>query len=399
MVFLLKLFIGKIYTLAKNINLALVLPILIFFINSCSLQKYIDKGDFQKTIEKGLKRIERKPNDVYTAQLVVEAFNELNRADLEEINKLNQLENPEKWESQYYAYLRIQNRQKKLQDYEVFNSMIAFNNVETNMREVQQKAADYHYQNALKYMQTGEKEDFQKAFAELQKTVEIFPSYQDTYSLMGEAKQKGMYQVLVTVSNPQNLALSPEILAAINIQNPKYIKETWFEYHTVYSPETYYDYAVNIAVTGFWVSKNQEKKTTYKEEKEIEEGEEMVKDKNGKPVLGPNGKPLTKKIVKTYSAQITQTTRTKESWIAAEISFTDNFTQNTFKRENLVGKYVWENISATYKGSDKALTNSTKAKVKTKLQNFPPYANMLQFAAQNLSKRAQSEIKSTQFTN
>src|SRR5690606_16572029 len=200
---------------------------------------------------------------------------------------------------------------------------------------------------------------------ELQKTVEIFPSYQDTYSLMGEAKQKGMYQVLVTVSNPQNLALSPDILAAINIQNPKNIQETWLEYHTVYSPEIYFDYAVNIAVTGFFVGKNQEKKSTFKEEKEIEEGEEIVKDKNGKPVLGPNGKPLTKKIVKTHTAQITQITRTKESWIAAEISFTDNFTQNTFKRENLVGKHVWENISATYKGSDKALTNSTKAKVKT----------------------------------
>lgn len=336
-------------------------------------------------MHRAVKKLQKQPNHFQSAEVLKEAFHQINQKSLDDIEVYKNLNTAESWENVYYKYNEIIGKQKQIKNLDLLNPVVQFTDYSNELNHAQQRAAELYFQRGLDIFESAQsKSDYQAAHLNFNRVNSISPNFNNVTQLIAESKTKGTYLVLITVENPKNLALPEEFLASLTAINQSRLNDDWMIFKTTYQPGDAFDFSANLIIEGFFVGPDNLNTKKYNEEKEVIVSYKIAKDPKGNIIKDEKGHVIKTPVYETRKASVVESIRTKESYVKAKLQLIDNFTLNTFKEINVIGTYKFESSTATVKGSTEALSKQTLSLTKQKLRPYPSYKTMLLEAGNDL---------------
>jgi len=366
-------------------------------LSSCSAKKALEAGNYDLAIIRAVSKLKNQPNHYASIETLKAAYKQGTNAELQDAKKLEEINTAEGWEKALNVYQEIIRKQKLISNLQSLQEILAFEDFNGKAEIASNNAAKLYYirgEETLEDAQT--KADFQKAYEYFSKTNRYNSNYKEVKSLMDSTRNEGIYFVLISIDNPNNLALPEEFSAMLTDFKPEQLNKTWVLFYKDYEIGKTYDYNANFTLEAFAVGSNKSKTEKYTESKDIITSYKIEKDAKGNVKKDAKGQPIKTPVYTTKKAEIIKTIRSKEAFIKGSLSLIDNFNMNTFNTINVSGIYKFESETATYKGESVALSNQTKKLIKQKLQSFPSYKTMVMEAGENLRSNLFFQLKRNQ---
>jgi hypothetical protein len=343
---------------------------LVFFavaLISCkTASKAYDKGDYKDAVELAIKKLQKDPNDGETKALLQSAYLAATRASESRIRTLSNSSNGG-YEAIYNEYRQLQSLYESVQSYPSLASLVRATNYSSYVKTYGQKVADGYYEQGMEAMNRGDKSSYRTAYRAFRSSVR-FADNLETRLKMDEAYQAALIHIVVLPMNNnfggfQHSAsyvlrnFSDELL-----RNLRYsVNNEFVQLHTEWdarSKNIIPDQLLRLDLGRFDFGRPYDKNETRTVSKEV-----VVKETVYKP----------DSVVKQYAkvtAQITTTKRTIISGGEVFISFMDPDGRIIWN-DRLIGEHRWQTAFATYRGDDRALSESDKASLNKNTDNAP----------------------------
>ena len=366
-----------------------------------SPSKLIEKGNYDKAIEKSVKKLLKGNAKTDDKEMLDKAYKLANDQDNNSIKLLKAEGKPENWEKIYYTYTRLDNRQnkvKKVIPYYIKGKTITYEQVDyTNfIIEAKTNAADYFYAHGNQLMQQGQKELYRQAYHEFTKAKKYRESaYPDITHLIEEARELGITRALVDVSNTTRVDFPGDFydkLLALNVGN---INSTWVEYSFGRTDRTtQYDYYITIDLQNALVSPETYNTRETVRSKKIKDGFEYVLDERGNVRKDSLGNDIKVQKYKTIHCTLIERQQLKEVSLEATISFVSMQPKKTLKRESVSGTSIFKHQSATANGDRNALLTEDLILLRNEPLPFPDDMLMFYDCLEPLKQGIENVLKS-----
>lgn len=339
----------------------------IFIISGCSSTKNLfSKGNYDKVIDKSVKKLVKKPDSEKDAVNLDKAYRLANERDLERINYLKLEGNPDTWDEVYRRYAILSARQSKVKrvlPLKIGGKTIDYEYVDYNaeMADAKAKAADYYYDHGKKLMDNNTKESYRQAYQELTRAKDYKGgSYQDIDALISEARYKGISRVLVNTINRTHLNLPEDFMENLLSFNTNGLNSQWVEYHLrPLDRNIEYDYIIDVIIQIIDVSPEMFDTKEYMEKKTVEDGFEYVLDKNGNVMKDSLGNDIKVKKYKDLSCTVIERFQEKSVSIKGEIEILSTEPRRLISKEPVGASTFFEHKSARAVGDIEALKPET----------------------------------------
>jgi len=388
-------------------NFLLISLVAIFLVNCKSTRKLTEIGNYDEAIKKSINKLagkkKKKAETVATLEL---AFEKANSRDINEINTLKAANLPKNWERIFDLATAIQNRQTSVEpllplvDDRGKKASFKFLKINTLVQESKNKATNYLYdqgQQLLTKARRGDKTAARSAYENLDRIARYVSSYKDRLSLMSEARSLGVSHILFRMENKGFALLSRDFERAILEMDVQDMNELWREFHTRENRDIQYDYEIVMRLDDIDVSPESIREREFREEKEIEEGEKILRDQNGNVVKDSLGNVVKVPDVKIVSANIIEVYQSKSAIVGGSLYFFDKIRNELLDNQPIAAEVLFENYAATYQGDRRALSNESKNIIGNEPLPFPPDAAMLLDAADILKPIIKEKISETRF--
>lgn len=352
-----------------------------------SSEKYLQKGQYEKAIDKSVKKLRKDPGNDKELFVLKEAYGKARSFDRDRVDFLEKEGREENYVEIYDLYIRMDNRQDKIKT--LPSSVLqefTLVNYDDKLIASKEQAAEASYALGLDYLSKGGKEDARRAYREFQTVKSIYSNYKEVDAKLSQARYEGTNQVLFVIENNSESILPSrfdEELRKIALSD---LNDTWIQYSVYEDEELYYDYFVILNIRDIIVSPEQITKEKYTDSKEIQDGTKYVLDENGNVKKDSLGNDIREPNFITVEAEITETRQYKEGIVGGLIEYINVDTDQLEKRENISVTAFFEHFSSSFNGDRRALSKESQERIEVNQLTFPSNESLLMDAAELLKE-------------
>ncbi|MFV1883643.1 MAG: hypothetical protein ACMZ7B_04095 [Balneola sp.] len=374
-------------------NLCILILSTTLFVGCASSEKLLQRGQYDKAIEKSVKKLRKKPGNDKELYVLKEAYTKANGFDFDQISFLEKEGRAENYLEIYNLYQRLDRRQDRVKTLpsQLLNQFEMVNYDEELIASKEQ-AAEVSYQNGIEFLERGDRESARMAYYEFDRVRSLYNSYKDVDTKIQEARFLGTNQVLYVIENNSEVLLPErfdEELRKIALTD---LNSQWIQYSVYEDEDIEYDYFIVLDIKDIAVSAERIDRETYRESVEVQDGMKYVLDERGNVKKDSLGNDIREPNMIIVSAEVTETRQWKEGTVAGSIDYVDLRSDQLVKTENIAVTTLFEHFSGTYSGDERALSEESKKKISSNMVEFPPTELMLLDAADLLKEKSKDII-------
>jgi hypothetical protein len=362
----------------------LPLAIALIVTGCSSSSKLIEKGDYDKAIDKSVKKLIKDPSSQEDAVTLDKAYRLANERDINRIELLKSENRPENWEPIYHTYIRLNNRQenvKKVLPLHIGSRQINYQmkDYSSDIAESKANAARYFYDNGNRLMEMGLKDSYRDAYYNFLKAKQYGGStFPDIEKRIDDARYFGTSRVLIEVVNNSYIKLPQEFYDNILLIDNRQLDSDWVEYYISQGGrDTEYDYVINLVIKSIEVTPEQYDRHEYVKEKTIQDGFDYVLDRRGNVKKDSLGNDIKVPRYVDLRCRVVERRQYKSAHVEGEVEYVSLNPERILKREPVGASSVFEHVSARAKGDLRALDEATRQLIKTNPLPFPDDMSMI----------------------
>ncbi len=363
------------------------------FLSSCgSVNKKLQRGDYDGVINKSVKRLIKDPTDEEDIKTLDKSYKLANERDLERIKFLKTEDNPNNYDEIFQRYETLKARQalvRKVLPLNLNGRSINYDYVDydADLVAAKKKAAAFYYANGQKLMNNGDKASYREAYYELVRAQQYSgDSYPNLNQMILDAHYKGLSRVIVEVQSSDRIMIAPEFRDELLTFNTQGLNSEWVEYHFRHlNDDIQYDYAVVINLLDIIVTPEDTKETDKVYKKEVENGFDYALDAKGNVMRDTAGNDIKIPRYKTLQCTLIETHQHKSVNIRGQVEITQLQPEaRLLVKEPIGAENVFDHTSARAVGDQEALDADALQKIKNEAVPFPTDAAMILNTAETL---------------
>lgn len=349
-------------------------------LSSCTVgQKAVYNADYDLAIAQLKRKLDNKKVKDKHILLFEEAYAEALERDLKHIERLKLEGNPAHHREVLNLYTSIDKRQNMMKPYlplyinsEGRYAQVDHIEVNSEIAEYKNKAADYLYVKAQSTMARGQKKDARAAYNMYSDLLSIYPNYKDVSQKRSKAKTAGTDYVKFNTEIGRGLMLPPTLEWDIKQFSTQHLNRKWTVFHNNPKSNIDYDYEVILDIDQIIASPELVNTKTYRDEKRVKDGYEYAKDpKTGATLVNADGDKIKVDKYITVYADIVETIVRKEAQLRGRVNFIDLDSRRRLGSKAVNSAAVFENVVARANGDLRALSAESKRKIKNPVIPFP----------------------------
>lgn len=361
---------------------------IVLLLACASSEKYLQKGQYEKAIDKSVKKLRKDPGNEKELYVLKEAYGKAQDFDKDRVDFLEKEGREENYVEIYDMYVRLDRRQDKIKT--LPSSVLrefTLVNYDDRLIASKEQAAEASYSLGVDYLERGGKENARRAYREFETTKSIYSNYKDVDARLSQARYEGTNQVLFVIENNSESVLPTRFDQELRKIGLADLNDTWIQYSVYEDEEIEYDYFVVLNIQDIIVSPEQITKEKYTDSKEIQDGTKYVLDENGNVKKDSLGNDIREPNFITVEAEVTETRQYKEGIVGGTIEYINIDTDQLVKREDISVTAFFEHFSANYSGDRRALSKESKERVEVNQLAFPSNESLLMDAAELLKEK------------
>ena len=370
------------------------LLIISFFLISCnSSQKMLERGQYDRAIDRATEKLMKKPNNSKELGVLKEAYELANMFDKERI-EFQELEGREEsWVEIYELYEQLNWRQNKVRRLpSQIRNEFTFYNYDSEIVESKMAAAEVSYKRGIDFLGQGDKMSARQAYNEFERAAQIYPGFEDVDQKLYESHQLGMNHALYFIENNSGMVLPEFFDVEMKKTTLKDLNTHWLNFDTYENENTEYDYFLVLNVTEIAYSPETVERRIYSESKEIQDGLRYELDENGNVKKDSTGNDIQVPNMVTVTAEITESEQKKTAFVAGSIDIYDLRSDQLIRTESASVEAVFQHRYGEFTGNRKALTEETEEIIGGRAVPFPGNEQMLMDATELLKNRSKTVI-------
>ncbi len=374
----------------------LLFTIVLIFASCASSSKLLEKGDYDASIDKSIKKLMRSPDNTKEIKVLKKSYQLANEGDLDKIEKLKLTGQPDIWRDVYKSYTRLADRQqrvRRLPDEVLDKINFKKHNYTSSQTAALKKAVAYNYEHAKVLLQTGNKQDAREAYRQLQFISNKMPYYKDVNKLMEKALAFGTNYVLFRMENQSETVLPKNYEEQILKISLSSLNERWLTFDTYPEEGVNYDFDIDLLLKEINVSPDLIQQEKITDTKEVEDGWEYVLDANGNVKKDSLGNDIKKTKYTTIKAYVTQSHMNKKAQVKGTLDYYDNRTGQLIKTFPISTEFVFDYYYATFEGEKEALSKESMELIKNRPVPFPTNPEIIFDTSDELKKIALHRIR------
>ncbi|WCO00475.1 hypothetical protein [Psychroserpens ponticola] len=384
----------------------LLTTVLLLVLTSCSGRKQIEKaithGNYDLAINDALRKLENNKDKKRKQDYIVmleDAYYKVLEEDLQDLEHLKKDGNPEQFKTIYEIYLDLDERQnaiKRVLPLKINGKTLnlKFNNYTSEIVDYRYKTSDYLIEEGIALLDSEDKYNARKAYDIFSYIEQINPNFEDTRSLITEAHQKGTDYIMVSIEN-QTYQFIPQQLEVDLLNFSTYdLNKFWTEYHIDADQNINYDYIMQLQLKQINISPEQVNRSEELKQKNIVDGWEFKKDRQGNFVTDSLGNKIKIDKIINAKARYTIVNQLKSTHVLADVVFTDLRSNQTLDVFPIDSEFIFEHSYATFRGDERALNRSELELTKRNPLYFPTDAQMVYDTGEDLKSRLKDVINS-----
>jgi hypothetical protein len=332
----------------------------LFYLGACkTATKAYDKGDYNNAIELAIKKLQKDPSDGETKALLQNAYRFAVDEHQDKIRILSNSTDDSRFEKIYAEYNYLQSLYVKLRQFPAL-SFVKATDYSSYVETYKGKAADVHYQKGLALMEGGEKDDYRRAYISFKNALRYRSGDTEIRKKMEEAYDLAVVNIIVQPINEYyggggyNYTSSyliknfeNDIIRGLRSQtNNEFLK--FYSEWDARSKDVVPDELLDMRLGRMEIGRPYDQTQTRTVSKDV-----VIKEIVYKP----------DSVVKQYGkvqAQITTTRRTLVS--TGDLHVTSRNNKGLVLWTDIFrGEHTWEVEFATFRGDERALSESDKA--------------------------------------
>ncbi|WP_340106803.1 hypothetical protein [Rhodohalobacter sp. 8-1] len=370
--------------------------IVLFLVSCTSSQKMLERGQYERAIDKAAEKLQKKPGDTEELAVLKEAYELANMFDLERIEYLELEENDQNWIEISELYEQLNRRQNKIRRLPTrVRNQFTFVSYDQAIVNSKSAAADVSYRRGMEYMDRGNKESYRLAWTEFVRAAELYPGYRDVNLKIEEARMLGINHTLFVVEN-QSGVIVPEYfeteLSKIALRD---LNSRWLSFDTFENENIAYDHLIVLNISDISFSPESVERQIIRETKEIQDGMKYAYDDDGNVRKDSLGNDIRVPNMINVSAEVTDVVQQKSAYIGGSLDIFELEADQLLRTENLSVEWVFENRYGTVSGDERALSEESKDIVGGREMPFPSNEQMVMDSADLLKDRAKAIISNS----
>ncbi len=381
--------------MVTKLNRTFLLLILAIAIGSCaSSEKMLQRGQYDRAIERSSDRLMKKPNNEKELRVLKEAFELANLFDRERIEFLELEGREESWIEIYLLYEQMNDRQNLVRRLpsQIRNQFEYFNYNEQIIAS-KAAAAEVSYQRGLDFLAQGGRDNARRAFVEFERAHGIYPGYEDVLRYLELAEMQGRTHALFAIENNSGMVIPEFFDAEMRKVALARLNTRWIHFDTWENQNIDYDYFLVLNITEIAFSPETINNNSYSVSQEIQDGMRYELDTNGNVKKDSLGNDIRVPNMVTVSAEITESVQRKAALVAGSLDFYDTHTDQLIRTDNLSVEALFEHKYGRYSGDQRALTPEVQGIVSGERAPFPSNEAMMMDATELLKDRSEAIIR------
>ncbi len=374
--------------------------IYLFFIailSSCGAKQDLIHGRYDVAIEKSVRKIRKNPNKIKYLDILEQAFNQAQQQDLNKINYLKREGTPENWDAIFQSYSNIKRRQDLVKTVPNLPANISFVNVDEDLIKAKQNAAEYYYSHAQKLMQQGGRQNARNAYLELQKTKNYYTNFKDVDQLISKARFQGTTFIYFKMENNSNMIMPKNFESEILKFTPSGLDDQWTVFHSNAQSDINYNFIIAFKLNQIDVSPEKMFESQYVDKDTIEDGLRYVYDSRGNVKKDTAGNDIKVKAYKAIMCNVIENKQSKVARIGGVLEIYSNETKQLLKSDPVITDAVFEHFSAVAQGDLRALSATSRKKIKSQPLPFPSNADLIMMGTNNIKGIVSNIINSNKY--
>jgi hypothetical protein len=353
--------------MTKLYSLAIVASLLLLY--SCkSASKSYQKGDYTDAIERGVKKLQKEPNDYETKDLVQKSYTYTVNEHEDQIRILSNSKNDNRFDRIYQEYVALQNLYQTIHQYPEAARVIKAKDYSEAVETYRDKAAEAHIEKADRWMQEGTKEAYREAYREYATATSYRPDDFELKKHRDSAYDKAVVKVILNPiqnfggynygSSYQLQNFQRNVVRTLsNNMNNDFVK--FYSENEARTNDIIPDQVMELNLSRISMGQPNDTKTTREVSKQVVVKEIVFKEDS------------VKKEYATVKANIITTKRTLTSQGDLFITVRDT-KGRTIWNDRFTGQHKWEAQFTSYTGDERALTDSDKNSLNQNTNSTPP---------------------------
>lgn len=360
-------------------------------------QKFVAQGNYDEAIDLAVKKLQKdKGAKEYDAhiRLLEEAYLKAKDEDMRQIAFLKKENSPVGAKEIYYTYLDLEARQNLIRPLLPLysNEMgrkanFIFSDYTNDIFNAKDAYIKSLYQEALVYMQRNSKQDYRSAYNVLCELDEVQPNYKDVQRLKEDAHLQGTDFVFVTLNNRTGQFIPIRLEQDLLDFNTYGLDDFWTEYHARREKGINYDLGIDLNFQTIQISPERISDRQYNRSQRILDGYNYRRDRAGNIVRDSLGNPIKIEKYINVSATINITTQQKSVFVGGDVIYRDLKRRQQINSFPLSSEFVFENVFATYRGDERALTVEDRRIIRNGFIPFPNNEQMVLDAGYDIKER------------
>lgn len=340
---------------------------LVLFHSCKTASKSYQKGNYTDAIERGVKKLQKDPNDYETRELVQKSYTYTVNEYEDQIRILSNSKNENRYDRIYQNYAALQKLYETIHQYPAVANIIKVKDYSEFVETYRNKAAELHTEKAKKWLQEGTKDAYREAYKEFRIATSYKPGDFELRKQMDSAYNKAVIKVVISPignygnynygSSYQLQNFQREILRTLSYNmNNEFIR--FYSGFEARSKDIIPDQIMELNLSRISFGRPYDTKTTREVSKEVVVKEIVYKADS---------------VVKQYGkvfAKITTTRRTLVSQGDLYITVRDT-KGRTIWNDRFTGERKWQTEFSTYTGDERALSESDKTALNNNYYNPP----------------------------
>lgn len=372
-------------------------------LGSCkSVEKMVDKGDYDGAIAFAAKKLQGKENKKTKYVKGLErAFTKITSQDMRSYQALASEGRAENWDRMYNILTRIDSRQSVISPLlplisnEGYAASFKFVNVAPLIAEAKIEASKYHYEIGNELIATarlGDKNAGRQAHHEFNTIGRYYTSYEDSRQLSEEALFLGTNRILIRFEDRSfgfNATRFYDELAF----SPGELNTRWTEFHINPPIDLPMDFEARVALERADVSRENQDERRFRDQKSIQDGFKYILDSQGNVKKDSLGNDITEPKFIDVQASIIEMYRHKEALVEVGIEVIDLHNDALIDRDRISHNVLFEDYSCVIRGDRRALSDEPRNRYKDRPQAFPSDTQMLITAASELRNDVRNKLR------
>jgi len=372
-----------------------ILFLVLFAVSCTSSQKLLERGQYDRAIDKAVEKLQKKPGDSEELAVLKEAFELANMFDNERIEYLQLEGNDENWIEIFELYEQLDRRQDKIRRLPSrVRNQFEFVNYDRAIVDSKSAAADVSYRRGLEYMEQGGKENYRLAWAEFIRAAELYPGYEDVEQKIEEARVLGLNHTLFVAENNSGVMVPEYFETELSKITLRDLNTRWLNIDTFENNNITYDHLVVLNVTNIVFSPESVERQIIRESKEIQDGMTYAYDDDGNVRKDSLGNDIRIPNMINVSAEVTEVLQQKSAFVGGTLDIFELESDQLVHTDNLSVEFLFENRYGTVSGDERALSEETEEIVVGRELPFPSNEQMVMDAADLLKERTKNIIRS-----